>query len=78
VDLDLGGGGDGAAASCWLLPPPPFSSAVTVDGRAEALLLRNWEEGGVPLKSIVNAARLLRSSSMRALLLADASSDACD
>jgi hypothetical protein len=78
VDLELGGGGDAAEVSCWLLPTPSFSAAVAADGRAEAFLLRNWEEAGVPLKSIVNAARLLRSSSMRALLLADASSDACD
>jgi hypothetical protein len=40
--------------------------------------LRSWDEGGAPLKSMVKAARLLRSSSMRALLLTDASSDACD
>ncbi len=40
--------------------------------------MRSWEEGGAWLKSMVRAARLLRNSSMRALLLGDASSGECD
>ncbi len=81
--LDFGGGGCSAVPSCCLLLTASACAgaaacACSVCGSAETGLLRSWDEGGAPLKSMVKAARLLRSSSMRALLLTDASSDACD
>ncbi len=82
-DLDFSGGGCDAVLRCCLLSAASACAGAAaclgcVGGSAEAGLLRSWDDGGAPLKSIVKAARLLRSSSMRALLLTDASSDACD
>ncbi len=83
VAFVLRGGAGGVALCCCLLSPSSLCAVAAcrsggVGGDADGGLLRSWEEGGVPLKSMVSAARLLRSSSMRALLLTDASSDPCD
>ena len=79
--LDLGDDGEVldccccCCCCCCVLPLPSACAAALEDDR-DGGLLRSWEEGAAPLKSIVNAARLSRNSCIRALLFTVASSEA--